>query len=97
MNSECCGGTKPESFLNAFYFVVRSGQEKETAQPSSSEPSMPRAAEEEVVQPSNCLRTRVEPDSPEYKDIKKLLGNTPLVINDIEKIVSDDLWEKYKK
>ena len=66
--------------------------------PSSSEPAQPtsRSVEESVVEPSNCLRTRVEPGSLEYKDIEKLLGNTLLVINHIEKIVSDGLWQKYK-
>ncbi|XP_028410999.1 uncharacterized protein LOC114533627 [Dendronephthya gigantea] len=52
------------------------------------------------LQISNCHRTRVEPSSPDYRDIEELLrssvGQNSLVINQIEKVVSDDLWEKYK-
>jgi hypothetical protein len=53
------------------------------------------------LQPSNCYCTRVKPGSLEHKEIEKLLGSSTsrdiLVINQIEKIVSDALWDKYKR
>ena len=46
-------------------------------------------------------RTRVEPGTLEYKEIEGLLfdstGQNTLVVNHIDKIVSDGLWEKYKR
>ena len=92
--------------FKVFFHCYRDAQEQEAASapamppPSSpSEPPQPtsRSVEESVVEHSNCLRTRVEPGTLEYKEIEKLLGDTPLVINHIEKIVSDALWEKYKR
>jgi hypothetical protein len=68
-----------------------------STQPPPSDP----VRETAPLQPSNCYRTRVEPGSPEYKEIEKLLGSSTnqdaLVINQMEKIVSDVLWDKYKR
>lgn len=94
-------------------FIVRSRQEQQTPElrtaptPSSqisSQPPPPTSdsvRETAPLQPSNCHRTRDEPGSLEYKEIEKLLGSSTsqdaLVINQIEKIVSDALWDKYKR
>ncbi|CAB4020168.1 poly [ADP-ribose] polymerase 12-like [Paramuricea clavata] len=90
----------------------RSEQEQQTPEvktestpssPVSTQPPPPTSEpvrETAPLQSSNCHRTRVEPGSLEYKEIEKLLGSSTnqdaLVINQIEKIVSDALWDKYK-
>lgn len=55
----------------------------------------------QISPPQKCHRTRVEPSSQDYKNIEELLrsplSQNNLVINQIEKVVSDDLWEKYKR
>ena len=61
----------------------------------------PPVREDVPLPPSKCLRTRVEHGSQEYKEMEKRLscstGQNSLVINQIDKIVSDALWEKYKR
>ena len=72
--------------------------------PISSEPPQPTSPpvrENISLQPSKCHRTRVEHGSQEYKEMEKLLASSTsqnvLVINQIDKIVSDALLEKYKR
>ena len=72
--------------------------------PISSQPpqlTSPPVRENIPLQPSKCLRTRIEHGSEEYKIMEKLLrssaGQNALVINQIDKIISDVLWEKFKR
>ncbi len=63
--------------------------------------TLPPVRENIPLQPSKCVRTRVEHGSQEYKKMEKRLScsaeQNALVINQIDKIVSDALWEKYKR
>ena len=60
----------------------------------------PPVRENIPLKPSKCLRARVEHGSQEYKEMEKLLGSSTgqnsLVINQIDKIISDALCEKYR-
>ena len=52
------------------------------------------------VTTGNFYRTRVEPDSADYEKVKNRLGNSVdnnVDINLVDKIVSEHLWEKYKR
>lgn len=92
------------------YFVLRGRKEhsfSEIPSESTQTSPIPSQAPSYVARGNipphalvNCHRSPVEAGCSDYRTVENLLCSSPgqdsIVINLIEKIVNDDLWEKFK-